>query len=56
MRHPMSRTVALLLFASVTLCRTALAQSQPAPAANADDLAAERLFSAWQEGQIAYRG
>ena len=56
MRHPMSRNVALLLLATLTPHQTAVAQVQPAPAANADVLAAERLFSAWLEGQIAYRG
>jgi D-alanyl-D-alanine carboxypeptidase len=56
MRHPMSRNVALLLFATATLCRTTTAQSPSPPAANPDVLAAERLFSAWLEGQIAYRG
>lgn len=32
------------------------AQTRPSPATNPDVLGAERLFSAWIEGQIAYRG
>ncbi len=56
MRHAMSRKVTLLLFATVTLSQAGVAQTQSAPVANADVLAAERLFSAWLEGQIAYRG
>jgi len=32
------------------------AQARPSPASNPDVLGAERLFSAWLEGQIAYRG
>lgn len=30
-------------------------QVRPSPATNPDVLGAERLFSAWMEGQIAYR-
>jgi CubicO group peptidase (beta-lactamase class C family) len=50
------RTIALALM----LATPALAQTTPPPAAsiaeNPDVQAAERLFSAWLEGQIAYRG
>lgn len=56
MRHAISRNTARLLFAILTLCQAAMAQSRPSPASNADVLAAERLFSAWMEGQVAYRG
>ncbi len=52
----MYRTIALALL----LATPALAQPATAPAAsvaeNQDVQAAERLFSAWLEGQIAYRG
>lgn len=55
------RTIALALLLTAT---SALAQSGAQPAApltasiadNPDVLAAERLFSAWLEGQMAYRG
>ena len=50
------RTIALALL----LTTPALAQPAAAPAAsvaeNPDVQAAERLFGAWLEGQIAYRG
>ena len=52
----LNRTIALALL----LTTPALAQPAAAPAAsvaeNPDVQAAERLFSAWLEGQIAYRG
>jgi CubicO group peptidase (beta-lactamase class C family) len=42
---------ALLLFLPV-----AAAQAPADPRTNADALGAQRLFSAWLEGQLAYRG
>ena len=52
------RVVLALLF--VTLAGSALTAQKPAAAISvADDpdvLGAERLFSAWMDGQIAYRG
>jgi D-alanyl-D-alanine carboxypeptidase len=55
-------TVAIVAFAaSVAVTSTLLAQGAPKAAAGSiasdpDVLGAERLFSAWMEGQIAYRG
>ena len=58
----MNRFVAFALVASVLPLRTLSAQSASTKpsvtsvAADPDVLGAERLFSAWMEGQIAYRG
>ncbi len=54
----MSIRTALLRAATLTVVGVlqVRAQTRPGPATNPDVLGAERLFSAWIEGQIAYRG
>ena len=57
---PPFRTAALAIVATIMTVPSLHAQTQsaaaPTIAADADVLGAERLFSAWMEGQIAYRG
>ena len=57
---PPFRTAALAIVSAITMAPPLHPQTQstaaPNIAADADVLGAERLFSAWMEGQIAYRG
>ena len=57
---PPFRTAAFAIVAAIMTAPSLQAQtpsaSAPTIAADADVLGAERLFSAWMEGQIAYRG
>jgi D-alanyl-D-alanine carboxypeptidase len=55
--HRASRTRSLALAALLTLIPFGPASAAPAPVADDPDVAAAtRLFSAWLEGQLAYRG
>ena len=57
---PPFRTAALAIVSAIAMAPPLHTQTQstaaPNIAADADVLGAERLFSAWMEGQIAYRG
>jgi CubicO group peptidase (beta-lactamase class C family) len=55
-RRAASRVAVLAIVLAVSFGSLLRAQARPGPAADPDVQGAIRLFSAWMEGQIAYRG
>lgn len=55
-RRTRFRAVPLAMIGTLLLAPVLVGQTRPDPASNPDVQGAIRLFSAWMEGQIAYRG